>query len=91
MRTKTKSEIEYRLNDIEFRKGASEFKKIPTFIFEIIFLRDRIVADKCLMLLTSSEVGKIRFQNNFQPSNILDNSSPLQNQKVSTRLHNSQS
>jgi len=56
LRRKTKSEIEYRLNDIQFRKEASEFKKIPTFVFEIIFLRDRVVASKCLMLLTSSEI-----------------------------------
>ena len=61
LRSKSKTEIEYRLNDIQFRREAAEFKKIPTFVFEIIFLRDRVVAHKCLMLLTASEVGKLYF------------------------------
>ena len=59
LRRKTKSEIEYRLNDIQFRREAAEFKKIPTFVFEIIFIRDRVVAHKCLMLLTAAEVSDI--------------------------------
>ena len=56
LRTRTKSEIEYRLNDPRFRQGAAEFKKIPIFIFELIFMRDRVVAHKCLMLLTSKQI-----------------------------------
>ena len=55
-RSRTKSEIEYRLNDPRFRQGAAEFKKIPIFIFELIFMRDRVVAHKCLMLLTSKQI-----------------------------------
>ena len=61
LRSKSQTEIEFRLNDIQFRREAAEFKKIPTFVFEIIFLRDRVVAHKCLMLLTASEVGKFYF------------------------------
>ena len=38
LRSRTKSEIEYRLNDPHFRQGASEFKKTPIFIFKL-FLR----------------------------------------------------
>ena len=61
LRSKSKTEIEYRLNDIQFRRGAAEFKKIPTFVFEMIFIRDRVVAHKCLMLLTAGEVGNFYF------------------------------
>ena len=56
LRSRTKSEIEYRLNDPHFRRGASEFKKVPIFIFELVFSRDRLVAHKCLMLLTSKQI-----------------------------------
>ena len=76
---KTKSEIEYRLNDIQFRREAAEFKKIPTFVFEIIFIRDRVVAHKCLMLLTAAEVSDILNQSIVDRLNILDNSVALQN------------
>ena len=58
LRGRSKSEIEYRLNDPQFRLGATEFKKVPLFIFELIFLRDRVVAHKCLMLLTTKQVTK---------------------------------
>ena len=61
LRTRSKSEIEYRLNDIQFRREAAEFKKIPTFVFEIMFIRDRVMAHKCLMLLTAGEVGQFYF------------------------------
>ena len=55
-RAKTRSEIEYRLNDPQFRLEAAEFKKVPIFIFELIFTRDRMLAHKCLMLLTTKEI-----------------------------------
>ena len=81
LRRKTKSEIEYRLNDIQFRREAAEFKKIPTFVFEIIFIRDRVVAHKCLMLLTAAEVSDLSHlkQSIVDRLNILDNSVALQN------------
>ena len=56
LRSRTKSEIEYRLNDPHFRQGALEFKKSPIFIFELVFSRDRQVAHKCLMLLTAKQI-----------------------------------
>ena len=55
-RGKTKTEIEYRLNDPHFRQGAKEFKNVPIFIFEMIFIRDRVEAYKCLMMLTTKQV-----------------------------------
>lgn len=55
-RVKTRSEIEYRLNDPQFRLEAAEFKKVPIFIFELIFIRDRMLAHKCLMLLTTKDI-----------------------------------
>ena len=53
---RTKSEIEYRLNDPHFRLGAADFKKVPSFMFELIFLRNRVVASRSLMLLTQKQV-----------------------------------
>ena len=54
--TRTKSEIEYRLNDPQFRVGAAEFKNLPIFLFELVFVRDLVESYKCLMLLTAKKV-----------------------------------
>lgn len=45
---------------MEFRVGAAEFKKVPTFTFELIFVRDRTVALKSLMLLTGKQLVPLR-------------------------------
>lgn len=45
---------------MEFRVGAAEFKKVPTFTFELIFVRDRTVALKSLMLLTGKQLAPLR-------------------------------
>ena len=56
IRDKTPTEIDYRLNDPQFRVEAAEFKNVPIFLFELVFVRDREEASKCLMLLTNKEV-----------------------------------
>jgi len=60
MKTKSEQLITDRLNDHEFRKRSSEFKKVPLFTFELIFIRDRIVVSKTLMMLTSKEIIPLR-------------------------------
>lgn len=55
--SRTKSEIEYRLNDPQFRVGAAEFKSLPIFLFELVFVRDLVDSYKTLMLLTSKKVN----------------------------------
>lgn len=56
MKTRSEEAITDRLNSQEFRKKALEFKKVPIFTFELIFIRDRIVVNKTLMMLTSKEL-----------------------------------
>ena len=56
MKTRSVQSITDRLNSQEFRKKALDFKKVPLFTFELIFIRDRIVVNKTLMMLTSKEL-----------------------------------
>ena len=55
--SRTKSEIDYRLNDPQFRVGAAEFKSLPIFLFELVYVRDLVESYKTLMLLTAKKVN----------------------------------
>ena len=48
--------IEKHLNDQDYWKNVSQFKKLPLFIFEIIFIKDGHWVSRSLMLLTTKRL-----------------------------------
>jgi len=65
MTKRDEQSVEKRLNDHDFRKLSFSFQKLPILMFQVVFVADKVVKSKSLMLLTQKQLISLKPKHNM--------------------------